>query len=180
MKSKLFFLFFLIVLTIPSNAQVKIYPDGHIDIFAQINSWEKGIQTIVNNPYACAYNLNLNGTDVSFFSAQGYLWTQTGGYFGSDKYLKQNITPIREPLKFLKSIQGYRFEFKTEPDRIRYGLIGQDVFEYHPELVRIMKDSTYAVAYMDLIAVLIECVKEQQLQIEQLRTKVEGLLNDRK
>ncbi len=57
----------------------------------------------------------------------------------------------------------------SEKDRLRIGLIAQEVEQIVPDAVRTMHDGTKAIAYEDLIPLLIEAMKEQQQQIEELK-----------
>jgi hypothetical protein len=55
------------------------------------------------------------------------------------------------------------------------GLIAQEVEQVVPEVVKEMNDGTKAIAYTDLIGVLVEAMKEQQQQIEKLQKQVSEL-----
>ena len=55
------------------------------------------------------------------------------------------------------------------------GLIAQDVEKVFPELVVTDSEGYKSVAYQNLVAVLIEAVKEQQKSINQLKKEVELL-----
>ena len=61
-----------------------------------------------------------------------------------------------------------------------YGVIAQDVEEIMPELVETRANGYKAVKYEKLISLLIEGIKEQQKQIEQLQVKVKQLSKKRK
>ena len=84
----------LLPMTKDAISQVKVYADGRLEVYSQVGAWEKALKTIVTSPYACAYHLNYNNEDVSYFCAQGWLWTKMGGYFGSDVKYKQGILNI--------------------------------------------------------------------------------------
>ncbi len=85
------------------------------------------------------------------------------------------MADIRTPLETLQTIQGRQFYFKDDPERLRYGFVAQELEKTRPELVRQVADGSLAVSYMDVIAVLVECVKEQQKEIEALRKEVDEL-----
>ena len=55
------------------------------------------------------------------------------------------------------------------------GVIAQEVEAVLPELVAENSEGTKSVAYQKLTAVLIEAVKEQQKQIDELKAKVDEL-----
>ncbi len=55
-----------------------------------------------------------------------------------------------------------------ERNRKYYGLIAQDVEKVVPEVVRTMPDGTKAVAYQSIVPILIEAIKTQQSEIQEL------------
>jgi len=66
-------------------------------------------------------------------------------------------------------------QIQQEKSRKRMGVIAQDVEEVFPELVRTREDGIKAVAYSEMVAVLIEAMKEQQSQINELKSEVDEL-----
>lgn len=88
----------------------------------------------------------------------------------SDRRLKKNIEPIADALSTVRSLQGVRFQWKDEnrDDRVQIGLIAQDVEKWLPEVVAMSDDDmgTKMVAYSNMVALLIEAIKEQQTIIE--------------
>jgi hypothetical protein len=101
--------------------------------------------------------------------------TAAAYYHSSDRELKDHITPLAGSLAKVLRLQGVTYAFKTEPDRMRVGLIAQDVEAVVPEVVTEMKDGHKGVAYSDLVAVLIEAVRDQQSQIDVLRNDIQAL-----
>lgn len=57
------------------------------------------------------------------------------------------------------------------------GVIAQEVAELLPELARTNEDGFMSVRYQGLTAVLIEAIKEQQIQIESQKSQNEELSN---
>lgn len=91
----------------------------------------------------------------------------------SDRDLKENITDITNGLDLIKQLQGVRFSMKDdETHRIKLGLIAQDVEQVLPELVSRDYDNFRTVAYQNVVAVLIEAVKELSAQVEDLNSKL--------
>ena len=85
----------------------------------------------------------------------------------SDINLKEHIHSIDDPLAKVMQINGVGFRWKdTKEDAI--GVIAQDIEEIFPELVK-NNDHIKTVNYNGLIGVLIEAIKEQQRQIEELK-----------
>ncbi|MEI7501244.1 MAG: tail fiber domain-containing protein [Bacteroidota bacterium] len=64
--------------------------------------------------------------------------------------------------------KDYLDELIKQRDMKHFGLIAQEVKEVVPELVNIIPDGTYAVEYTAVIGILIEAIKEQQIQINTL------------
>ncbi len=96
----------------------------------------------------------------------------------SDKKLKDNITLISDPIDKIFKLSGNTFVWnKKSPPYSRgnsdIGVIAQEVETIIPEAVREV-DGVKSVRYEKIIPLLIECVKEQQIQINELKNKLEG------
>ncbi len=63
-------------------------------------------------------------------------------------------------------------QINAEKNRKRIGVIAQEVEAVVPEAVRTTHTGMKAVAYSELVGLLIEAIKEQQTQIEELKTCV--------
>lgn len=66
-------------------------------------------------------------------------------------------------------------QIESEKNRKRIGLIAQDVEKIYPEVVRTQIDGTKGILYSDLVAVLIEGMKEQSVQMEAMQQQIETL-----
>ena len=91
----------------------------------------------------------------------------------SDIRLKTNVTKIKDPLDKLGKINGYMYDWIENGDTPHkgrdVGVIAQEIEEILPELT-ITRDNGYkAVKYDKIVALLIECIKEQQKQIDALK-----------
>jgi hypothetical protein len=97
----------------------------------------------------------------------------------SDIRLKDNIEIIQNGLEKVLSLNGVTFTRKDQEDKtkIHVGLIAQEVEEVIPEIVSEDNLGMKSVAYGNIVAVLIEAIKEQQVQIDILRKEVEDLKN---
>jgi hypothetical protein len=92
----------------------------------------------------------------------------------SDQTLKTNITPITDSLSKVLQLNGVEFDFIPGVNcgylkKHQIGLIAQDVNKVIPEVVGKNSDGTLGVSYQHLVAVLIEAIKEQQQEIEELK-----------
>ena len=95
-------------------------------------------------------------------------------YSSSDSRLKDNVTPISNPLDKLKMIGGYEFDWNglSKNNGHDVGVIAQEIESVLPELVETRGDGFKGVQYDKLTALLIEAVKEQQIQIDELKSKL--------
>ena len=97
---------------------------------------------------------------------------------GSDIRLKENIQPIQNALEKVESISGNTYDWKAGYDEIHshkghdVGVIAQEVEAVLPEVV-VTRDNGYkAVNYEKIIPLLIEAIKDQQKQIDELKRKI--------
>ena len=101
----------------------------------------------------------------------------------SDARLKANIKQLTNVLEKLQSIRGVSFDwndlyesFGRSTGHREIGVIAQEVEAVFPELVTTWGEEEYrAVDYGRLTAVLVEAVKEQQAQIEELKAEIADL-----
>lgn len=96
----------------------------------------------------------------------------------SDINLKENIVRIENALDKVCKLGGYHFNYIGKTDKL-VGVIAQEVQEVFPELVYKYNtendDESIAVRYSHITAVLIEAIKEQQVQIAKLREEITSL-----
>lgn len=92
----------------------------------------------------------------------------------SDARLKTNVRPLSGALSGVQALQGhsYRFRAGKGPEGEQLGFIAQELEQVYPELVTTGPDGLKAVNYAQLTPVLVEAIKEQQRQIDQLRTQL--------
>jgi len=89
----------------------------------------------------------------------------------SDERLKTNIVPLTNALDTVLALDGKAF---VKDGKASIGLIAQQVQRVLPQVVVTGEDDmqTLSVQYGNIVAVLIEAVKEQQKQIEELKAKL--------
>ncbi len=102
-------------------------------------------------------------------------------YSSSDKRFKDNIKPIENPLEKINRISGNTFDWKEE-NKIEHGyegndvgVIAQEIEAVLPQLVQTRESGYKAVKYDKLVALLIEGIKEQQIQINDMKVEIENL-----
>ena len=112
-------------------------------------------------------------------------------YHFSDTRIKENLRVIEKPLEKLLQIKGVKYDFiKQNNDTIsneeerqklermqkdKLGFLAQDMEKILPEAVLYDKDQDrYYIEYNTLIPVIVEAMKEQQAQIEELKSELAG------
>ena len=95
----------------------------------------------------------------------------------SDQRLKQDIRPLGGALAAVQALRGVRYTFRQDiagrklPTGEQVGFLAQELEKLYPELVSTGPDGYKAVNYNQLTPVLLEAIKEQQAQIEALKTQ---------
>jgi hypothetical protein len=117
------------------------------------------------------YYADLNNTTYCY-----YLQSATSVRADSDRRIKDNIETITDALNKVKKLRGTTFTRKDLQDKNKkhIGLIAQEVLEVLPEVVGGSEETSYSVGYSEIVAVLIEAIKEQQKQIEELKVLIDG------
>ena len=120
--------------------------------------------------------------------------------YSSDERLKENIKPIENAVDKIKQLKGVTFDWNEKSEELGFepttktndvGVIAQDVEAVLPQLVQLAPfdigsdedgnatsksgEDYKTVNYARLTAVLIEAVKEQQQQIDELKAKLDGI-----
>jgi hypothetical protein len=115
---------------------------------------------------------NIYGLTVSTTGNFGGNVTAPAFIYLSDRSLKDNITPLQSSLAKIRSMQGYTFNWK-ETRRADIGVIAQEVEQVYPTLVHTdAKTGLKSVEYGNLVAPLIEAVKELAAMFDSLAARV--------
>ncbi|MCD4736450.1 MAG: tail fiber domain-containing protein [Bacteroidales bacterium] len=96
----------------------------------------------------------------------------------SDKRLKTNIEAMGYGLNEVLHLKPVNYTWKSKPEKgEQLGLIAQDVMEIIPEIVNVGDDErqTLGLHYDKLVPILIKAIQEQQVMIEELRTKIDKM-----
>ena len=87
----------------------------------------------------------------------------------SDERIKENISTIDNALEKVKALRGVTYNRTDSEDKSeKIGVIAQEIQEVLPQVVHEQEDGMLGVSYGNIVAVLIEAIKEQQKQIDEL------------
>jgi hypothetical protein len=101
-------------------------------------------------------------------------FTATGDLIAySDARVKENVETIPNALEKVTALRGVNFN-KIGEEKRSTGVIAQEVAEVIPEVVHESEDGMLGVAYGNITGLLIEAIKEQQKQIDELKAKLDG------
>jgi len=130
--------------------------------------------------------ITANADNIELSGAYTGTWAVTGGitatadviaYSASDRRLKDNIVNIPNALEKVQSLNGVTWDWNDNADELQktisnVGVIAQEVEAVLPQLIQHRDTGYMAVDYAKLTGLLIEAIKEQQVQIEELKSKL--------
>ncbi len=98
--------------------------------------------------------------------------------YSSQRY-KKDIQTLDDPMDVLKNINGVSFKWK-DTDRLDYGFIAEDVGKVLPSIVtwETNKKDAQGMDYLKIISFLVEAVKKQQKEIDELKHKFSSQSSD--
>jgi hypothetical protein len=110
----------------------------------------------------------------------GGVYHQTGTFSSSDISLKDNIEVIPNALDKVNAIRGVSYNRNDLDDNPRHvGVIAQEVEEVLPEVVEDSPDGIKQLAYGNMVALLVEAIKEQdanyKAEIAALKSRLDAL-----
>lgn len=114
------------------------------------------------------YELDLNGSSRSYEA-----------YLNTNETTIKNPKPIEDALSIVCKLTPIRFEWK-EPGTVlskspQFGLYADQCADYAPEVVKEVDKQGHAIAYQNLVPVLIKAMQEQQKIIDNLLARVDAL-----
>jgi cytoskeletal protein CcmA (bactofilin family) len=114
-------------------------------------------------------NLTINGT----ITATGDITA----FFTSDKRHKNNIQTISNAVLKVKQLNGVTWEWNDDVNEVtkstpKTGLIAQEVQQVLPQVVIERENGFLALDYSKMVGLLVEAIKEQQIQIDQLKAQI--------
>lgn len=131
-----------------------------------IRAQDNGYLRIQTSPDASAF------TDRVTIDTSGNI-TAAGYFHSSDVRLKDGVQTIGG-LDLVEKLRGVIFTWK-ESGAPGIGVVAQEVEQVLPSAVHTDADGMKSVEYDQLIAPLIEAIKEQQIQIDALKAEIEQL-----
>ena len=130
-----------------------------------------------------SHQLQLRMNGVLYCAFGSGIWTSGNITAYSDRAVKTNLEVIPNALDKVMQINGYTYD-RTDyvedpetgimPDTRQAGVVAQEVEAILPEVVS-GEEGNKAVAYGNMVALLIEAIKEQQTQIEDLKSKINNI-----
>jgi hypothetical protein len=140
-----------------NNAQLEIRNTdaGNVGI-----AFHRAGYTVVSLYHDGGSNLRTNGDFIAAGNVTAY----------SDIRMKTNIKVIDNALEKVQQLRGVTYDRTDREYNIKQtGVIAQEVLKVLPEAVCGSEEEHYSVAYGNMVGLLIEAIKEQQKQIEELR-----------
>lgn len=133
--------------------------------------------------YLCSDGSVIVKTDLQegWGTEQTFTFDNTGNFTApgnvtaySDQRLKDNLSVISDPIGKIKQIRGLTYTRKDlrDGDKLHTGVIAQEVEKVLPEVIETDKDGYKTVAYGNMVGLLIEAIKDQQKQIDELKKKL--------
>jgi len=134
------------------------------DYVASTHQWYQGDTSNVN------VHMDLTGSGTLTVKADLVAYGSP-----SDKRLKENIKPIKNPLGKIKKLKGVTFDWKKSKSILDikedYGFIAQDVKKIVPELVRKNENELLSMRHQGVIPILVEAIKELEARVKELENK---------
>jgi hypothetical protein len=98
-------------------------------------------------------------------------------YYTSDKRFKSNIQLITDAVAKVNKLNGVTWDWNEDVNEIvkqspKTGLIAQEVQEVLPEVVVERVDGYLGLDYSKMMGLMVEAIKEQQRQIEELKSRL--------
>lgn len=148
--------------------------------FSSNTTWLNGTTEMQNIMGSGSGRFYGNATHIGFKNSDGSKYIQmeiaTGGITtsgdvlsSSDRRLKTNLQKIDNALEKLTKISGYTYNRVDLDNRKQVGVVAQEVQAVLPEAVDINEKDYLSVAYGNLIALVIEAVKELKAEVDNIK-----------
>lgn len=123
----------------------------------------------------------VNDNQVLVLNRSGNAYLTGGLYQNSDSSLKENVNILDNSLEKVTQLRGVCYEWKDKEergDKLHIGLIAQEVEKVFPEAVSVDNKGNKSIAYSNLVAPLIEAVKELKSENESQGNEITVLKNE--
>ncbi len=127
----------------------------------------------VNDTTTKAWAVQYGGQDKFYVLGSGQCYGY-GYYSISDSSLKMNVRNIHDGLDKVMELQGVTYRMKSEPGKPQMGLLAQSVQRVAPEAVSSTPEGIKTVAYGNLVALLVEAVKEENVKVNRLEHELDS------
>jgi Chaperone of endosialidase len=110
------------------------------------------------------------GTASTYLYVDGDIYATGDVIALSDAKYKTDLKVIDNPIEKIKKVSGYTYtRTDTVTKQRQTGVIAQELEAILPEAVQTSTNGDKSVAYGNVIGLLIECIKEQQKEIDELK-----------
>jgi hypothetical protein len=140
------------------------YSQFFINSVSNTAYFNTGLNLLVGTTTDAGYKLDVSGTIRATGDVIAY----------SDARVKENVETIPNAIDKVKAMRGVGYN-KIGEQRRSTGVIAQEILEVLPEVVHQDENGMYSVAYGNIVGVLIEAIKEQQNQIDELKSRLNNL-----
>ena len=133
-------------------------------------------QPLLASVSAAQFNFYFSRSGINVLSLKGNGNAVLDGTLtqSSDERLKKNIFPLKNVLSKLAALNGYTYQWKdsSKGTEEQIGFIAQEVEKQFPQLVQTNDKGMKSVAYANMGPVLLEAIREQQVQIDELKKMI--------
>ena len=148
-----------------TNARADARIPSNISSFTNDSGY---VTSDTNTTYTAGNGLSLSGTEFLMSGSYTGSFTATGDITAySDDSLKTNVQVIDNAVGKVEQLRGVTFD-RIEDGSTSTGVIAQELKEVLPEAVHTDEQGVHSVAYGNVVGLLIEAIKEQQKQIDEL------------
>lgn len=151
-------------------------------VFMSNNSNRVGLYNDINNEWM--FQAWTNGDSVMYHNGNVRITANSAGasitgsltasgdvIAYSDERVKENIKTISNALDKVTKLRGVEYN-KIGEDKQSIGVIAQEIEKILPQVVSEDSEGMKGVAYGNIVGVLIEAIKEQQKQIDELKAMI--------
>ena len=141
-----------------------------------------GINYQAYNSYGLIVDIPDGQTSIYTILIYGDAWASGGSWLSSDVRYKKNIKTYENALNTIMQCRGVSYDWRVDEypqqrfsDSRQLGFIAQEVEKVVPDLVKEGPDGFKGLEYTKFTPIIVEAIKEQQNQIEELKAENEVL-----